>query len=109
MKAFALKLFHKATSSNCKLKLPTLLHYVEDHGYIAKKRNKVIILHHTSPSLVFPAGLPVRLLHDLLSSPIPRRYVWSGITGHNLTPEKRDREAPHPVTPTSCLRTKFNL
>jgi len=30
------------------------------------------------------------LLHDLVSSPISHHCVWSVITGHNLTPEKRD-------------------
>jgi len=50
------------------------------------------------------------LLPDLLSSPISHHCVWSGITGHNLTPEKRDNKyMPQPLTPTSCLRTKFNL
>ena len=29
---------------------------------------------------------------------------------HNLSPEKRDNNyTPHPLTPTSCLRIKFNL
>jgi len=36
--------------------------------------------------------------------------LWSVITFYNLTLEKRDNNyLPHPVTPTSCLRTKFNL
>ena len=36
------------------------------------------------------------LLHDLLSLPISHRCVWSGITGHNLTPEKHDNNyTPH--------------
>ena len=40
------------------------------------------------------------LLHDLLSSHISQHCVWSGITGHNITPEKRDNNyTPHPVTP----------
>jgi len=52
----------------------------------------------------------IQLLHDLLSSPIPHDCVWSGITGHNLTPEKRDNNhTPQPITPTLCLRPKFNL
>jgi len=50
---------------------------------------------------------PCDLLHDLLSSPISHRCVWSGLTGHNLTPEKRDNNyTHHPLTPTSCLRNK---
>ena len=35
---------------------------------------------------------------------------WSGITGHNLTPQKRDNNyTSHYQTPTTSLRTKFNL
>ena len=50
------------------------------------------------------------LLHDLLSSPISHHCVWSVITGHNLTPEKRDNNfTPHPLTQTACLPIVFIL
>ena len=52
------------------------------------------------------------LLHDLLSSPISHRCVWSGITGHNLTPEKRDNNyTPHSLTPhrASAHSSTYNL
>jgi len=36
--------------------------------------------------------------------------VWSVITAHNLTPEKRDNNyTPHPLTPTTCLRNNIQL
>ena len=36
--------------------------------------------------------------------------VWSVITAHNLTLEKRDNNYwPHSLTPTTCLRNTFNL
>ena len=38
------------------------------------------------------------LFHDLLLRSYLYHCVWSVITAHNLTPEKRDS-----LTPTSCL------
>ena len=36
--------------------------------------------------------------------------LWSVITAHNLTPEKRDNNySPHSLTPTSCLRNNIQL
>jgi len=36
--------------------------------------------------------------------------VWSVITAHNLTPEKRGNNySPHLLTPTSCLRNNIQL
>jgi len=41
-----------------------------------------------------------KLLHDLLSSHISHHCVWSGITGHNLTPEKcGNNYTTHPLSP----------
>ena len=48
------------------------------------------------------------LFHDLLLRSYLYRCVWSVITAHNLTPEKRDDNySPHPLTPTSA--TTLNL
>ena len=60
---------------------------------------------------ISPRSVTVRnLLHNLLSLPISHHCVWSGITGHNLAPEKRDNNyTPHALIPTLCLRTEFNL
>jgi len=50
------------------------------------------------------------LFHDLLLRSYLYHWVWSVITAHNLTPEKRDYNySPHPLTPTSCLRNDIQL
>ena len=50
------------------------------------------------------------LFHDLLLRSYLYHCVWSVITAHNLTPEKRDNNySPHPLTPTSCLRNNIQL
>jgi len=49
------------------------------------------------------------LFHDLLLRFYLCHCVWSVITAHNLTPEKRDKYSPHPLTPTSCLRNNIQL
>ena len=46
--------------------------------------------HRQRPRYAALAPQYFRLLRDLLSSPIFHYCVWSGITGHNLAPEKRD-------------------
>jgi len=49
-------------------------------------------------------------LHDLLLRSYLYHCVWSVITAHNLTPDKRDNNyLPHPLTPTSCLRNNIQL
>ena len=51
-----------------------------------------------------------RLFHNLLLRSYLYHCVWSVITAHNLTPEKRDNNySPHPLTPTSCLRNNIQL
>jgi len=51
-----------------------------------------------------------RLFHDLLLRSYLDRCVWSVITAHSLTPEKRDNNySPHPLTPTPCLRNNIQL
>jgi len=50
------------------------------------------------------------LFHDLLLRSYLYHCVWSVITAHNLTPEKRDNNyLPHPLIPTSCLRNNIQL
>jgi len=50
------------------------------------------------------------LFHDLLLRFYLYHCVWSVITAHNLTPEKRDNNySPHPLTPTTGLRSTFKL
>jgi len=50
------------------------------------------------------------LFHDLLLRSYLYHCVWSVITAHNLTPEKRDNNcSPHPLTPTSCVRNNIQL
>jgi len=50
------------------------------------------------------------LFHYLLLRSYLYYCVWSVITAHNLTPEKRDNNyLPHPLTPTSCLRKNIKL
>jgi len=52
------------------------------------------------------------LFHDLLLCSYLYHCVtvWSVITAHNLTPEKRENNySPHPLTPTSCLRNNIQL
>jgi len=50
------------------------------------------------------------LFHDLLLRSYLYHYVWSVITAHNLTPEKRDNNcSPHSLTTTSCLRNNIQL
>jgi len=50
------------------------------------------------------------LFHDLLLRSHLYHWVWSVITAHNLTPEKRDNNySLHPLTPTSCLRNNIQL
>ena len=53
-------------------------------------------------------GLVLALFHDLLLRSYLCHCVWSVITAHNLTPEKRDNNyLPHPLTRTSCLRNNI--
>ena len=48
------------------------------------------------------------LFHDLLLRSYFYHCVWSVITAHNLTPEKRDNNySPHPLAPTAYLRSTF--
>jgi len=50
------------------------------------------------------------LFHDLLLRSYLYHCVWSVITAHNLTPEKRDNNySPHPLTPLRASETTFNL
>jgi len=50
------------------------------------------------------------LFHDLLLRSCIYHCVWSVITAHNLTPEKRDNNySPHPLIPISCLRNNIQL
>jgi len=49
------------------------------------------------------------LFHDLVLRSYFYRRVWSVITAHNLTPEKRNNYLPHSITPTSCLRNNIQL
>jgi len=50
------------------------------------------------------------LFHGLLLRCSFYHCVWSVITAHNRTPEKRDNNySAHPVTPTMCLRSIFKL
>ena len=50
------------------------------------------------------------LFHDLLLRSYLYHFVWSVITAHNLTPEKRDNNySPHPLIPTSCLRNNIQI
>jgi len=52
----------------------------------------------------------LNLFHDLLLRSYLYHCVWSVITAHNLTPEKRDTNySPHPLIPTSCLRNNIQL
>ena len=50
------------------------------------------------------------LFHDLLLRSYLYHCVWSVITAHNLTPEKRNSNcSPHPLIPTSWLRNNIQL
>jgi len=50
------------------------------------------------------------LFHDLLLCSHLYHCVWSVITAHNLTPEKRDNNcSPHLLIPSSCLRNNIQL
>ena len=50
------------------------------------------------------------LFHDLLLRSYLYHCVWSVITAHNLTPEKRyNNYSPHPLIPSSCLRNNIQL
>jgi len=50
------------------------------------------------------------VFHDLLLRSYLYHCVWSVITAHNITPEKRDNNySPHPLTSTSCLRNSIQL
>jgi len=62
-------------------------------------------------SAVFQWGVVwCNLFHHLLLRSYLYHCVWSVITAHNLTPEKRDNNSsPHPLTPTTCLRSTFKL
>jgi len=67
--------------------------------------------HKLSMSFKQPAPrIQAVLFHDLLLRSYLYHCVWSGITAHNLTPENRDNNyLPHPLTPTTCLRSTFKL
>ena len=48
--------------------------------------------------------------HDLPLRSYIYHCVWSVITAHNLTPEKRNNNySPHSLTPTTCLRNNIQL
>jgi len=48
--------------------------------------------------------------YDVLLRSYLYHCVWSVITAHNLTPEKRDNNyLPHPQTLTTRLRSTFKL
>ena len=50
------------------------------------------------------------LFHDLLLRSYLYHCVWSVITAHNLTPQKRDDNySPHALTTISCLRNNIQL
>ena len=60
--------------------------------------------------VIVPAVTLPCLFHGLLLRSYLYHCVWSVITAHNLTPEKRDNNySPHPLTPTWCLRNNIEL
>jgi len=57
---------------------------------------------------VYGATVVTSLFHDLLLRSYLYHCVWSVITAHNRTPEKRDNNySPYPLTPLHASETTF--
>jgi len=60
--------------------------------------------------LIFGTEASLGLFHNLLLRSYIYHCVWSVITAHNFTPEKRDNNySPRSLTPTSCLRNNIQF